>query len=94
MLLTFPIDPPPSSIEIIQDTIYAHSSSLDGRRFADEFIKRRKADVNSGGSGGNSSEGRLSKETGTGNLGIKDDYSSNGVGTFKVVTTKKSKRKH
>nr|CAG8440930.1 13654_t:CDS:10 [Entrophospora candida] len=95
MLLTFPLDPPPATIEIIQDIIYAHSSSLDGRRFADEFIKRRKADVNSVGSGVNHSEGRSSKETGPGILNVKDDYSGNGgVGTFKIVTTKKGKKKH
>jgi len=28
--------------EIISDTIYAHSSTLDGRHFAEEFLKRRK----------------------------------------------------
>ncbi|CAI2169903.1 14834_t:CDS:10 [Funneliformis geosporum] len=45
MLLTFPLDPPSATIEIIQDSIYANSSILDGRRFADEFVKRRKADA-------------------------------------------------
>ncbi|KAI8582715.1 hypothetical protein K450DRAFT_226576 [Umbelopsis ramanniana AG] len=43
MLVAFPLDN--SSIEIIQDMIYANSTSLDGRRFADEFMKRRKADL-------------------------------------------------
>lgn len=28
--------------EIISDTIYAHSSTLDGRHFAEEFLKRRR----------------------------------------------------
>src|SRR5277367_933871 len=28
--------------EIISDTIYAHSSTLDGRHLAEEFLKRRK----------------------------------------------------
>jgi len=28
--------------EIISDTVYAHSSTLDGRHFAEEFLKRRK----------------------------------------------------
>ncbi|KAF9584112.1 hypothetical protein BGW38_007532, partial [Lunasporangiospora selenospora] len=45
MLLTFPLNPDPQTVEIIQDSIYASSQSLDGRRFADEFIKRRKADA-------------------------------------------------
>lgn len=43
MLVAFPLDN--SSVEIIQDMIYANSTSLDGRRFADEFMKRRKADI-------------------------------------------------
>ncbi|KAF9409148.1 hypothetical protein BGZ94_002043 [Podila epigama] len=45
MLLSFPLNPDPMTVEIIQDSIYAHSKSLDGRRFADEFIRRRKADA-------------------------------------------------
>ena len=28
--------------EIISDTVYAHSPTLDGRHFAEEFLKRRK----------------------------------------------------
>lgn len=48
MLLSFPIDPPASEragqLEIIQDSVYANSSTLDGRRFAQEFYTRRKAD--------------------------------------------------
>lgn len=49
MLLQFPIDPPASSKsevqEIIADSVYASSRTLDGRRFAQEFMTRRKADV-------------------------------------------------
>lgn len=48
MLLQFPIDPPASSrgevLEIISDSVYASSRTLDGRRFAQEFFTRRKAD--------------------------------------------------
>ena len=43
MLLSFPLDN--SSAEIIQDIIYANSTSMDGRRFAGEFMKRRHADL-------------------------------------------------
>ncbi|WRT69040.1 uncharacterized protein IL334_006023 [Kwoniella shivajii] len=47
-LLTFPIDLPQSSrsetLEIISDSVYANSSTLDGRRFAQEFITKRKQD--------------------------------------------------
>lgn len=45
MLLSFPLDPDPSTVEIIQDLIYASSTTLDGRRFAAEYIQRRKADL-------------------------------------------------
>ncbi|CAE7226276.1 unnamed protein product [Rhizoctonia solani] len=45
MLLSFPLDPSPAVIEIISDSIYANSSTLDGRRFAAEFCQKRKADA-------------------------------------------------
>ena len=49
MLLSFPVDPPASSrgdvLEIISDSVYANSSTLDGRRFAEEFMTRRQADA-------------------------------------------------
>jgi PERQ amino acid-rich with GYF domain-containing protein len=47
MLLSFPLEPDSSTIEIISDTIYSNSTTLDGRRFASEFVARRKADVRS-----------------------------------------------
>ena len=47
MLLSFPLDPDPSTVEIISDLIYASSTTLDGRRFASEFVSRRKADATS-----------------------------------------------
>lgn len=49
VLLSFPIDPPAASradqMEIISDSVYANSSTLDGRRFAQEFMVKRKADA-------------------------------------------------
>ncbi len=55
MLLSFPADPPSSQkadiAEIIADSVYAASSTLDGRRFAQEFMTRRKADVAKGRAG-------------------------------------------
>jgi PERQ amino acid-rich with GYF domain-containing protein len=45
MLMSFPMDPDPSTIEIISDLIYANSITLDGRRFAAEFVSKRKVDV-------------------------------------------------
>ncbi|EJU00943.1 hypothetical protein DACRYDRAFT_53415, partial [Dacryopinax primogenitus] len=45
MLLSFALDPSPAVVEIIQESIYGNSSTLDGRRFAAEFISKRKADA-------------------------------------------------
>lgn len=39
MLLSLP--PGSESKEIIADTIYSYSSTMDGRRFATDFIKKR-----------------------------------------------------
>ncbi|CAG8744640.1 16653_t:CDS:2, partial [Racocetra fulgida] len=92
MLLTFPLDPPPETIEIIQDSIYATSPTLDGRRFADEFIKRRKADANGlpmSSLLSHHSDSKLNKDLTNGSNSAKDDYTGNGAGAFKVVTTKK-----
>jgi PERQ amino acid-rich with GYF domain-containing protein len=60
MLLSFPMDPDSSTIEIISDLIYAHSTVLDGRRFASDFVSRRKADAASRpkGSGSGNSVGK------------------------------------
>lgn len=53
MLLDFPIEPDASTMEIISDSVYANSSVLDGRRFATEFVSRRKADIARTRSNGN-----------------------------------------
>ena len=45
MLLSFPLNPDPAVMEIISDSIYANSATLDGRRFAQEFCTKRKADA-------------------------------------------------
>lgn len=45
MLLSFPLNPDPIVMEIISDSVYANSSTLDGRRFAQEFVAKRKADA-------------------------------------------------
>ncbi|KAK9387103.1 hypothetical protein V1515DRAFT_602897 [Lipomyces mesembrius] len=42
MLLSLPLAGP-ETVEIIADTVYANSTTMDGRRFAEEFVKRRKA---------------------------------------------------
>jgi PERQ amino acid-rich with GYF domain-containing protein len=53
MLLSFSMDPDPSTVELISESIYANSTTLDGRRFAAEFISKRKADAVARLKGGN-----------------------------------------
>ena len=85
MLLSFPLDPDPSTVEIISDLIYANSTTLDGRRFATEFVSKRKVD--SKGSGSSTSVGKP--------LSIADVVKThpkpvqNEWGGFKVVNKKK-----
>lgn len=45
MLLTFPVNADPATLEIISDAVYLNSRTLDGRRFAETFVFKRKADV-------------------------------------------------
>ena len=45
MLLQFPVNADPSTMEIISDAVYANSRTLDGRRFAESFVLKRKADI-------------------------------------------------
>lgn len=45
-LVAFPVDPEDASVpEMIAEVIYANSQTMDGRRFATEFLTRRKADA-------------------------------------------------
>ncbi|KAF7320163.1 GYF domain-containing protein [Mycena kentingensis (nom. inval.)] len=45
MLLSFSLDPDASTVELISEMIYANSTTLDGRRFASDFVSKRKADA-------------------------------------------------
>ncbi|KAG9325504.1 hypothetical protein KVV02_007535 [Mortierella alpina] len=83
MLLSFPLNPDPMTVEIIQDSIYANSQSLNGRQFADEFIKRRKADAYPNGMG-NIANGANSNNNQQ-SLSAHD-------GSFKVVSKKGRKK--
>jgi|SRR5579862_2289108 len=90
-----------TSKEIISDTVYTHSPTLDGRHFAEEFLKRRKvlgsaldATLSSGtlssGTPSNSGSGSgwnevLKKE--------KKDPSGEWNSAFKVVAGKKGRRR-
>jgi len=45
MILSFSLDFPQPIIELIQEQVYANSSTMNGNRFATEFVARRKADA-------------------------------------------------
>lgn len=45
MLLSFPVPLDKSVRELISDSVYSSSRTLDGRHFADAFADRRQADV-------------------------------------------------
>ena len=87
----------PLETEIISDSVYAHSQTLDGRRFAEEFVRRRKlADkgiVDPAANGAtptsttdNKSAGGWSEVAKKGPTGVaKEDTNS----AFKVVAAKK-----
>ncbi|KAJ2840795.1 kinesin-like protein [Coemansia sp. 'formosensis'] len=44
MLLTFPLKAPESTLEIITEQVYAYSTTLNGRAFAEDFVARRAKD--------------------------------------------------
>ncbi|KAJ2802849.1 kinesin-like protein [Coemansia guatemalensis] len=44
MLLTFPMQAPEATLEIISEQVYAYSTTLNGRAFAEDFAKRRRKD--------------------------------------------------
>lgn len=45
MLLSFPVDPDTSTVELIAEMVYSNSTTLDGRHFAANFVSKRKADA-------------------------------------------------
>jgi PERQ amino acid-rich with GYF domain-containing protein len=99
----------PSETEIISDSVYANSQTLDGRRFAEEFVRRRKlADkgVLQGGSGtpgsamdGGKSAGGAGDRGGWSEVAKKGPAGQSGRGeeagsaAFKVVAAKKKGKK-
>lgn len=86
ILLSLPATP--DSKEIIADTIYSNSSTMDGRRFAEEFLKRRKAaDVE------NTSNGETWSEILQRNTNTDKPANEGWNSSFKVVGGKKKNRK-
>src|ERR1700761_2121016 len=91
-LLSLPAEP-----EILADSVYANSQTLDGRRFAEEFIRRRKlADkgvIDPVPSGTPPNAGSDNKSSGGGNevakKGPAPKEDNNNNAAFKVVAAKK-----
>jgi PERQ amino acid-rich with GYF domain-containing protein len=85
----------PAEGEIISDSVYANSQTLDGRRFAEEFIRRRKlADkgivdpVNTSAFAEKNNTGGWSEVAKKGSSNVhREDENNNAA--FKVVAPKK-----
>ncbi|EIN13245.1 hypothetical protein PUNSTDRAFT_139864 [Punctularia strigosozonata HHB-11173 SS5] len=88
MLLSFPLDPDPSTTEIISDLIYANSTTMDGRRFASDFINRRKADATNRSKNGAAS-GATGKGTSAADVVKAQPKPAQPEWGFKVVNKKK-----
>ncbi|KAF3083299.1 hypothetical protein TWF102_000710 [Orbilia oligospora] len=100
MIMSFPPE-----IDLISDSVYQQSTTIDGRRFAEEFIRRRKlaqqgvvvdhghhSDENKTG-GGWSEVAKKSREPSANNSSSAAAADSGlGNGSFKVVQGKKKRR--
>ncbi|KAI5286764.1 hypothetical protein KEM52_001871, partial [Ascosphaera acerosa] len=90
----------PAEGEIIADCVYAHSTTLDGRRFGEEYVRKRKlADkgiVESSGSGGGFGIGGNGNAEGWNEVAKKGPVHArqheDHPAEFKVVSKKKGKR--
>ncbi|ODV89562.1 hypothetical protein CANCADRAFT_140802 [Tortispora caseinolytica NRRL Y-17796] len=87
MFLTLPAGRNSDSLEIIADSIYSNSASIDGRRFAEEFCKRRQE-----------VESTVLAELGTNGWNVLLSRASNGLSLddfssdFTVVPSRRNKR--
>ncbi|KAK6362345.1 hypothetical protein TWF730_006039 [Orbilia blumenaviensis] len=100
MILSFPPE-----IDLISDSVYQQSTTIDGRRFAEEFIRRRKlaqqgivvdhghhSDENKA-AGGWSEVAKKGREASTGaSSSAAPPENTLGSGSFKVVHGKKKRR--
>lgn len=90
MLLSFPLDADSSTMEIISDLIYANSTVLDGRRFASEFVTKRKVDAASRPKGAAVAGGAIGKIPSIADIvKAQPKPAQNEWGGFKVVNKKK-----
>ena len=90
----------PPETDLIADSIYANSSTMDGNRFAEEFVRRRKSaqqgvvvEAGSTGSSGGGGWNEVAAKAGrNNNSGAAGGFIAEPVG-FKVVPGKKKGRK-
>jgi PERQ amino acid-rich with GYF domain-containing protein len=87
MLLSFPPEDP-STAEIVSDLIYANSTTLDGRRFAADFVARRAADAAARKQAGASTRG-VAPTSIADVVRAQPKQAQNEWGGFKVVNKKK-----
>lgn len=92
MLLSFPLDLDASTVEIISDTIYSNSTTLDGRRFASEFVSKRKADANARSKGSTISAQSSAKPVSIADVVKATPKAAQAEWGFKVVNKKKGNR--
>ena len=100
MLLSFPLDPSPDVVDIIAESVYASSSTLDGRRFAADFVAKRKLDANQikAAKGSVASSGLVNGLSSTSRslsdvLKTAPASNNDGFGGFKVVKAKGAKKR-
>ncbi|KAF9040365.1 hypothetical protein BDZ89DRAFT_1156583 [Hymenopellis radicata] len=90
MLLSFAIDPDASTVELISDLIYSNSTILDGRRFAADFVSKRKADAAARAKSGASSASGANKPISIADVvKAQPKPQTSEWGGFKVVNKKK-----
>ncbi|EEB06237.1 GYF domain-containing protein [Schizosaccharomyces japonicus yFS275] len=95
MLLSFPAENNQETSEIISDSIYANSTTMDGRRFAVEFTTRRIADLN----GKPPTDSKLQESSANSWSQVvkskpKQQQASEWNSAFKVVTSKKKNKRN
>lgn len=95
----------PPETEIISESVYANSQTMDGRRFAEEFLRRRKlaekgiVDASAGGNNGSSTGSGNEKKNASGWSEVAKKGPANAAkeaeasSPFKVVAAKKRGKK-
>lgn len=99
-LLEMPLDP-----SILAEAVYGYSTTMDGRHFADEFVRRKrladkgvveKEPVPSAGdakTGGNGGWNEVAKKGSSGSGSVVAPKEDSSIPGFRVVPSKKNKGK-